>query len=403
MKIRVFLFLFFIMVLVPGKMIGQIEAVGAIFAETNYATTPDNDPVFCFPEGSSMRISYENEVASNISWFQRDGVDNSWDNLFANGVNSIVVEQPGGYMVEIDDGVSQPVTQRFWVFNSQALTNLDAEIVFDDCFEIQLTASSDSVPLIFYDPADDTPGGVEYQRSYDWTTIPALSEKLNGQTVKFDAPYEDLTYLVTVTDRFSNAMEARVDYVSIAVKAVYETEGLKDTVAHERHDEIQGSAPIEIRFNDESLGHVTVTEWTFGDAGRSLERNPLFVFSEAGTDSVYLRVLNRDSGCEDLSEPYVVNVWESELDVPNVFTPNNDGVNDEFRVAYRSLKKFEMLIFNRWGRKVYESTDPTTGWDGKVGNKTGTPGVYFYYIRGEGYNKNEVHKKEGAVHLIRGK
>jgi gliding motility-associated-like protein len=158
-----------------------------------------------------------------------------------------------------------------------------------------------------------------------------------------------------------------------------------------------------MRFTDTSDGYVSAWEWTFGTNGRAAEANPFFVFTEVGQQDVVLRVVNRNSGCEDISESLEVNISESELEVPNVFSPNGDGVNDEFRVAYRSLKKFEMVVFNRWGRKVYESSDPADGWDGTIGNTLAAPGVYFYYIRGVGYNADEVYELKGPIHLIRGK
>lgn len=99
----------------------------------------------------------------------------------------------------------------------------------------------------------------------------------------------------------------------------------------------------------------------------------------------------------------VVTITEMAVEAPNAFTPNNDGANDEFRVYYRSVRKFSMVIFNSWGRKVYESTDPSLGWDGTIGNQVAEPGVYFYVIEAEGYNPNEKKKLQGPVHLIRGK
>jgi gliding motility-associated-like protein len=62
-----------------------------------------------------------------------------------------------------------------------------------------------------------------------------------------------------------------------------------------------------------------------------------------------------------------------------------------------------MIIFNRWGRKVYVSTDPEKGWDGSIGNGQAPPGVYFFTIEAEGYDEDEKHKLSGPVHLIRDK
>ncbi len=67
--------------------------------------------------------------------------------------------------------------------------------------------------------------------------------------------------------------------------------------------------------------------------------------------------------------------------LPNVFTPNNDGVNDEFQpFPYTSVEKVKMLIFNRWGNLVYETEDPDINWDGKNkdNNTECAEGTYFY-------------------------
>jgi gliding motility-associated-like protein len=326
----------------------------------------------------TIRYNYSGANASYV-WYQHNVADNSWNNALSVSGDQLLVNTQGGYRVVVENDQGDVVAdERFWVYNAQEISNVQAEITFDDCFGVELAASADTVPLIFYDPVDGSFGGVNYQLTFEWATLPDGEETHTGRSASFDAPYEDVTYAVSVSDRFGNTAEATVDYTAIAVLAEFEPDFRKDTVLHERHSEAQGSAPIEIKFEDQSKGPVNAWEWNFGDAGRSVEPNPLFVFSEAGTDSVVLKVVNRDSGCESISDPFLVNVWESELDVPNVFTPNGDGVNDEFRVAYKSIKKFEMVVYSRWGRKVYEGNDPARGWDGEVGGKIGAPGVYFY-------------------------
>ena len=89
------------------------------------------------------------------------------------------------------------------------------------------------------------------------------------------------------------------------------------------------------------------------------------------------------------------------LDVPNFFTPTGDGVHDEFRVAYSSVKEFKMVIINRWGRVVYESTNPEKGWDGNINGKHAAPGVYFYDVVAKGFSKGEQKHMKGFLHLVR--
>lgn len=66
--------------------------------------------------------------------------------------------------------------------------------------------------------------------------------------------------------------------------------------------------------------------------------------------------------------------------VPNAFTPNNDHLNDFFNASGVSLKQYNMLIFNRWGEKLFESNSIQTGWDGTYLGKECQQGVYLYII-----------------------
>ena len=100
-------------------------------------------------------------------------------------------------------------------------------------------------------------------------------------------------------------------------------------------------------------------------------------------------VVVSNSDCQLDSTEIEVSVSESMLRVPNVFTPNGDGANDEFRVVYRSLKEFHCWVYNRWGHLVYEWSDPAKGWDGTIGGRPAAEGAYFYVIRALGTDADE--------------
>ncbi len=88
------------------------------------------------------------------------------------------------------------------------------------------------------------------------------------------------------------------------------------------------------------------------------------------------------------------------LRLPNAFTPNGDGINDEFRVADGIFQSFELLIYNRWGTLVFHSTNPTNGWRGTFNGKPAPSGTYTYRVSFANAD-NVASVKTGTFVLIR--
>jgi|GEM_PF-1380263 gliding motility-associated-like protein len=106
-------------------------------------------------------------------------------------------------------------------------------------------------------------------------------------------------------------------------------------------------------------------------------------------------------GCRDTACVIVTVDKEcGEVFIPSGFSPNNDGNNDVLYVRGKCIKKMQFIIFNRWGEKVFESSDPDIGWDGTFRGKPMESGVFVYYLTAEYYNGLIV-KKQGNVTLIR--
>ena len=85
-------------------------------------------------------------------------------------------------------------------------------------------------------------------------------------------------------------------------------------------------------------------------------------------------------------------------EIPNVFTPNNDLVNDIFDLSLENIKDYHLIITNRWGNLVFESFNEQVEWDGKVNGDWVESGVYFYQLT---YTCNQPRLKSGFVQVIR--
>lgn len=110
---------------------------------------------------------------------------------------------------------------------------------------------------------------------------------------------------------------------------------------------------------------------------------------------LYLRVKAVSNG-NPILESYsnVVEVIQQlRLFLPDAFTPNGDGVNDTFLARGWFVKRFNMVIYNRWGEVLFTTDTLDTGWDGKVSGNRVPAGVYVYAIEAEDFTGRRVNKK----------
>ena len=133
---------------------------------------------------------------------------------------------------------------------------------------------------------------------------------------------------------------------------------------------------LTINFTDQSTGAVSYL-WDFGDGNTSDMVSPSYSWEKEGFYEVSLTILDA-GGCTD-SDTVLFELRRQSTFFPNVFTPNADGVLDQFAVRYTGADPFHMQIFDRWGKLVFETTDPEMRWDGTMTDgKEAEDGVYFY-------------------------
>ncbi len=139
----------------------------------------------------------------------------------------------------------------------------------------------------------------------------------------------------------------------------------------------------DISFIDQT-SNASQWNWDFGDGTNSNSQNPTHTYTTSGTYTVLLSVTN-SAGCTN-SIFQVIEIL-NDIIIPNVITPNGDGVNDFFTIKTFGLKEYELTIWNRWGSKVFSSSSATIHWDGKVNGNPAPDGVYFYILNAHTSNK----------------
>lgn len=269
--------------------------------------------------------------------------------------------------------------------------------------EIGLTGFADSVRWT----KDNFPFTNTFdQADFTWNGVGIQSDRNGIARIKPPLDKGNLNYIFRVADNFGCPHDTTL--ILYGVFASF-TESPKN-----------GEAPLEVSMvidsasNGGSESSITY-DWEFFENSDTINllTTTEAKFSLERPGEYTNRIVAKYLQCRNVftSENFI-RVDSSLLEIPNVFTPNEDGANDFFQVKALSLKSFSGRIMNRWGRVVYEWTDPKTlekGWNGKYMND-GQPapsGTYYYIINATGYDdkvyKGKVNEKVyyGFLTLIR--
>jgi gliding motility-associated-like protein len=156
----------------------------------------------------------------------------------------------------------------------------------------------------------------------------------------------------------------------------------------------------DIQFNDASSTDVSEWLWTYGGLGSSTEQNPLVTFSDTGKALIRLFVKNA-IGCSDTSSQLIFIFPETEFYIPTSFSPNNDELNDQFKVSGLAfVKDYHLLVISRWGEVLFESNDINSTWDGTYKSVDVPSGSYLWIMELTDLNNTKIREK-GSVLLLR--
>ena len=141
--------------------------------------------------------------------------------------------------------------------------------------------------------------------------------------------------------------------------------------------EFQGDlVGFDVNFSPQATWPFIVISWDFGDGSSSTVLNSSHRYAKKGTYLVTLTVLD-DAGCL-IKASQEIQVLDYFLEIPNVFTPNGDNLNDTYFPKFRFITSLQLQVMNKWGELIYRSSAiDDLGWDGTAAGQKAPEGVYI--------------------------
>ena len=395
---------------------------------TNYPVFTETDSIFVFcndAEGSSSgALSVTTNLQGTKTFLWEKYANGSFGFYFSESADAlkstITGLSDGCYRITVTQGANSQI-YRAWVFNNWF--RAEAEVTESNCDFFRLESNHETGVFEYNDLSTGATVSLNKIVKVQWRKGNELIATIEDLLVP-DPPTKDTEYTFRVYDQLGCEALVPVNYTSVVTKAFF-------TI-----DKPNGEAPLEVTFtNSSENGTAGQYEWFFfrdldeikkESEGSSApvdsimivayDDSPVFTYENSGTYMVKLvsRKLTEGLACVDsfYLEDYI-KADTSFVAVPNVFTPNGDGTNDEFVIKFWSMQSIEIEIYNRWGKRLhswksgdvrgFEQTYIQTVWDGRgMGGKMATPGVYFYNVTGIGRDGVKRHK-DGFFHLFREK
>lgn len=418
---------------------GQIYSSSADYVDSlAYSQKEGKDPFFIFYQtdqvfkAGSLSASLPDGGSYSFEWSRYNpdlpGFDTpflSESNLQSSTASDL---ESGGYQVRIFNTTGTDTSMMAWLMldGLHAWVHKAADGNFDegyrDCSRLALAGFVVEDTLLYYDPLSNQLLTRPLNYSFLWTSDNSDLKIPNDTTIlapniTYAPPYEDTWYTLTVTDEMGMVVVDKVFYESIQTKAKFRVSYLNkysgefdstltgdwEKPDFENWSNSMGStdATLTVRFINESkngdrfewvfldtLGGVKETATTY-----SLEEMPEFTYETA--KKYYYPGLTSisEEDCEDsltIEEP--IFVQEVTLEIPNVFSPNDDEFNNVWVFKHQSIKHCEITVVDRSGKVVYKiKTDDIYTWQGWNGNINGgerraPEGQYYFVVKALGYD-----------------
>lgn len=318
----------------------EFACTAADTIEIEFRPLPENplisgDTALC--EGETLILSTSAQDGVVYSWFDAAGIPQPAGNELT--IENISTSQEGNFSIslELDGCFSDTAFQEVSV-NPTPVFNLPADIAI--CIDAETTI--------------DGPDGFT---AYNWST---------GDVTPFITVGAG-TFSLTVTDEIGCTGSDDITVTASAPAAAFLI--TPDTVF------VPGTL---VSFTDNSTeGDFPITDWywQFGDGSQSTVQNPSHPYTAPGIFTITFAVFDAN-GCESIVTAQVLSKYE--FQIPEGFSPNGDGKNDQ--LVINGLEEFpgsSLQVFNRWGQVVYENNNYPNNWDGD----DVTDGTYFYILK----------------------
>lgn len=321
--------------------------------------SPEN-PIICPGESVSLTAS----GGSTYSWSPQSGLNNTTgENVIASPSETTT------YTVEgTDDNGCTSTT---------SLTVLVSDLPLANAGPDQTLCSGSSTVLF---------GAGPFGAEFSWSPSEGLDDPNTAMPVA--SPGATTTYTLTVTDVNGCTNTDEVTITTITVVA--------DFFA----DPETGNAPIDITFDNNS-SNASFFEWDYGDG--NTENTTLAItensYEENGNFLVTLIAIG-PNGCSDTTTITIVLQEPFFLMIPNIFTPNGDGMNEFFELDVRGVSSIEVNVYNRWGTLMHTHSGVNGQWDGTNNGVRCADGVYFYTVILTTL-EGEQQKHNGTITLLR--
>ncbi len=359
--------------------------------------SPDTD--ICIQSGTSLTANASGGNGGPYTFTWTDDSGNPVTSTVTGNSSTINVNPTATttYYVVLSDGCTSPINDSVIVtvsplplvfvnvvdpsgcapFGAQFITNSDIGVLYEYDFQCDgiIDVSSANPNGNFLYPAAGT-----YDVCVTVTTADGCSTTSSniGMVTVFPVPVADFTFTPTTT----TILNPIIDFTNTTA----------------------GGSAYSWDFGDGNIlpaGSGNIANGTHSGTTSGTYMNPTHIYGDTGTYTITLTATNQ-FGCTDVISYDIIIEGEYVIYVPNSFTPDGDGINDDFFPQGIGIDRdhFKFMIFNRWGELIFETENPDNHWDGKYKGILSQTDVYVWKIQTRD-QKNLQHDHIGHVTLLK--